>query len=414
MLKRHVSPGEKTGLAQRVSGPMGLLPRRLTDCRSCVPRHDGPCCQWGLLSAGRDGLVAQSHQTAGFTLLELLVVLGVMALLAALILPAVGKAREAARRARCLNHLKQLGLAMHQYHEVHRSLPPGTIGRYSDVRRALDEVLSAGAAFDPSRATPETPWVVLLYPYLEQENVRREYDADVGVFGYVDLRPPYLVAGLNANARVLAAWVPALQCPSDARRPFYYDVNALLGQPLGVPIAVCSRGNYAVNWGNTNFAQDADLDEDGQNDPDVVARPAPFGRNRGAAFRTFRRGIDQTVLVSEVIQGTERDLRGSFWVPFPGGGHYLSRLGPNGAFNAYGGLRDARRHPDAVPFSGFCHSENSAPCVTAPAPPSAYAAARSHHPGGVNVLFAGGRAEFVSNAVDRAVWLDLHSLTCSE
>ena len=88
----------------------------------------------------------------GFTLIELLVVIAIIAVLIALLMPAVQKTREAAARIQCANNLKQLGLAMHNYEGVNKSLPPSRI--------------KVGYA----------TWAVLIMPYIEQQNIYRQWD----------------------------------------------------------------------------------------------------------------------------------------------------------------------------------------------------------------------------------------------
>ncbi|MCA9067090.1 MAG: DUF1559 domain-containing protein, partial [Planctomycetaceae bacterium] len=93
--------------------------------------------------------------TKGFTLIELLVVIAIIAILIALLLPAVQQAREAARRTQCRNNMKQLGLAMHNYVDVHSVLPPGSIGT-SFTRSAGD---NTNQCFSP---------LVMILPYIDQ------------------------------------------------------------------------------------------------------------------------------------------------------------------------------------------------------------------------------------------------------
>lgn len=102
------------------------------------------------------------HHTA-FTLVELLVVIAIIGVLIALLLPAVQAAREAARRTQCSNKLKQLGLALHNYHDTHGVFPPGSI-------------VSSNACPLPGSARRGAPWSVLILPFLEESGRCEEFD----------------------------------------------------------------------------------------------------------------------------------------------------------------------------------------------------------------------------------------------
>src|ERR1700736_5978586 len=105
----------------------------------------------------------------GFTLIELLVVIAIIAVLVALLLPAVQKVREAAARTQCSNNLKQIGLALHMYHDIEKSFPVG-------VTMTPDMNGSTGG-IGPGSVT----WLVRVLPYIEQGNVYKKIDLWYGV-----------------------------------------------------------------------------------------------------------------------------------------------------------------------------------------------------------------------------------------
>ncbi|MEX2176038.1 MAG: DUF1559 domain-containing protein [Pirellulaceae bacterium] len=126
-----------------------------------------------------------SPTASGFTLVELLVVIAIVGALVALLLPAVQAAREAARRTQCASHLKQMGIAMHHYHEQHRSFPPGSI-------------FFGSCCSDESY----TSWTIALLPFLELGNLHDQYN-------------PNETNESPSNEFVREQFVPVYACPSD-------------------------------------------------------------------------------------------------------------------------------------------------------------------------------------------------------
>ncbi|WP_197451633.1 DUF1559 domain-containing protein [Rosistilla oblonga] len=187
-------------------------------------------------------------QAAGFTLIELLVVIAIIGILVALLLPAVQAAREAALKMSCKNNLRQQGIALHNYHDVHQTLPTGCI-----------EWRSWGAP--PTQR--QFAWSAMLLPFLEQQNVHAQIDWSL----------PY---DAPENLPAASTRLSVYECPTAIERP-----------------ATRGRSDYGGIYGERIVDRDP---EDGL-----------FLYERSVRFRDIRDGLTQTLAVAEDVGGPDSE-----------------------------------------------------------------------------------------------------------
>ncbi|MGC8641401.1 MAG: DUF1559 domain-containing protein [Isosphaeraceae bacterium] len=356
--------------------------------------------------------MASSSRVRGFTLIELLVVIAIIAVLIALLLPAVQAAREAARRAQCINNMKQLGLAMHNYHQANNVFPTGNI-------RLPGQSLMPGASpcgYDIFNNCQDTPWFCLLLPYVEQGNLANSYNYLLGAEGPMTPLP----LGFIANSTVAATQVATMQCPSDRDMNFQitpqYAGGALSGPTM-------TKGNYGVSWGNTYWAQGnmpVSSFQPPMIDPYTKIPPvfmqSAFGHYT-IGIQAVTDGSSNTVFAAEVLKGELYDVRGLMWSSIPGGGSFFSRLPPNSPVDYYT-MADGSSaiFGDWLNQPVFCVNEPGMdlPCTGNAGDQPAFAGARSRHPGGLNVLNGDGSVRFVKNSINMRTWLGLNTIAGGE
>jgi prepilin-type N-terminal cleavage/methylation domain-containing protein/prepilin-type processing-associated H-X9-DG protein len=314
---------------------------------------------------------ARTTRRAGMTLVEMLVVIAIIGILIALLLPAVQKVREAANRISCRNNLKQIGVALHHYHDAYGYFPPGIQGQRFP-----------GDYFENTRNT----WLALLLPYVEQG---QNYNYLVG-FGPEDCEA--------VNGPAFEAVIRVYQCPSDSGGSMTDPYHESTG----------SRSNYAgcfspdVGWVEPHAPVNLN-GEPAIRSPTIKVSLFNFNVRRRLSDVTD--GTSLTVIASEVITGPDGtpDLRGIWWHEF--GVMYTHHLPPNSPL------------PDQTwtgHFPTYCDSTKAPIVGDTSAWTLANFAARSYHTGGVNVLLADGSARFVDNGIDLTVWQSLASIRGGE
>ncbi|WP_336520299.1 DUF1559 domain-containing protein [Planctellipticum variicoloris] len=311
----------------------------------------------------------------GFTLIELLVVIAIIAILIALLLPAVQQAREAARRTECRNKLKQLGLAMHNYHDAFNQFPPGVINALGEDPNGRNGGGGAGMCGN---------WMVLMLPYMDQAanyagytKIMQERPEAVDWFG----NGTYTGQGINIGRDRL----PLTNCPT------HPDMGELLSN--GTNMEHLSRGNYVACFGKGGY---------GRTYTNSPATGGVFGINSKFSTRDITDGTSNTLAISELKfrqpSGTgpsTADTRGTWSYGVMGASIFSTKTGPNSAT------------PDGVWGCRSFPSEGM-PCVQVGSPYTEMSsAARSYHTGGVQGCMTDGSVRFFSENIDLTLWQGL-------
>jgi prepilin-type N-terminal cleavage/methylation domain-containing protein/prepilin-type processing-associated H-X9-DG protein len=339
----------------------------------------------------------------GFTLIELLVVIAIIAVLIALLLPAVQAAREAARRSQCVNNLKQIGLALHNYHSTTNTFPLGNGGVVANGQNG--------------QAT-WSPWScqAMMLPYLELQPLYSQANFNVSTQeGY----------GYNANSSVIDAQLAVFLCPSDTNTgkgqyfPYYKsnsyyascgtttwlaNNNGIVGGAYGGigPIPTTGMFGPAQNYGLRDCT-------DGSSNTIAFSEGLAGDPIGGSVFKKRNNGVEgvgytqdefldanqnPTLVIaglqacnSAYQQSSNLSLnKGTFWsVGMTGLTLFNTIVPPNSTLYPWSFCRPG--------CNGGCQPDSSS-----------YVNAQSAHSGGVNVLAADGSVKFIKDSVAMNIW----------
>ncbi len=290
----------------------------------------------------------------GFTLIELLVVIAIIAILVALLLPAVQQAREAARRTQCKNNLKQLGLALHNYHDVHRTFPPGTIGD-GPVATAQNAVREYG-----------WNWTVYVLPFVDQAPLFNQLNP-----GTTLAEDAFLSATL---APLMQQLYPAFRCPSDTGPDTAADANRVF------------PGDFVVNGGDS-FSVSNYAAVNSSNVPDQTPDGA-FAHASKTRIRDITDGTSNTFAIGER----------AWELPETGGGLYTARAALMFLNEAPASTSPANENFGLLESHGTgCASINATGAIVNCARRTAFS---SRHVGGAQFLLMDGAVRFVSENID--------------
>jgi prepilin-type N-terminal cleavage/methylation domain-containing protein/prepilin-type processing-associated H-X9-DG protein len=325
-----------------------------------------------LKSAIRNRKSEICNPKSAFTLIELLVVIAIIGILIALLLPAVQAAREAARRMSCSNNLKQIGLAVHNYHATHGCFPPGNIIKEAGV--------CPGAR--PFESDDATCWLISILPFLEQKALYDAYDFNA----YNEGAP---------NQQVRETFVATYVCPSDLATdklaiPARGPASEVYGAVPYMP------GSYRAVSGRSEGLRYLDSGE-------IASYPEPWRGPihmvGGLGFTTERfesvaDGASNTLMAGESTTRTNRGFR-TFWA-YSYAFYTMSAATTGQPRTLYGD------YDRCVAEAG---TGRDTPCLRGWG---------SFHPGGMNFLACDGSVHFVSGTIDMELFAQLCTIGGAE
>ncbi len=328
-----------------------------------------------------------ANRTGGFTLIELLVVIAIISVLIALLLPAVQAAREAARRASCTNNLKQIGLALHNYHDQMSTFPPGYV---SSILGTVIDACNMDAENAPSVDLGSGwAWGSMILPQLEQQPLYNAINFNLSV-----AYPQNDTASLTPLAVFLCpsdpgpSTIPVYADPPDPAQPGTYNDSHI--------VDTLSRGDYVGMYGLGEICSQSNaLDAPNNSGLGPLGQHAGiFYRNSPTRIAAVTDGTSNTSMVGE----RSHNLSYVTWVARSIGG-WLGVTPPSD-----GGGDKFNPSPEEcwTQIMGPCGLEDGLRTINNPeAHVEDY---WSMHPGGINMLFGDGSVHFLKSSINPIPW----------